>query len=355
RAEALFRQLAARFSEHRMGHQARWRAAWVRWRRGHHAEAEASFAEGAKAPGANSYAAANLFWAARAAERNGGEARVRAYLEAAAQQHPLTFYGQQARARLGLSHYRMPHAPVDLDNVPLPATPATRHEELAALGFDLDALAEAEYVHDTLPAGHEHNEQVEIHRFLARTHHRLGNIRASVGNAEGVTWYLAHRRQPVDRELWMLSYPRAYWDMISDTARRFGVDPRLVLALIREESRFDAQAVSPAGAVGLMQLMPFTARRMAAQLGLPPGWSSTDPRANVLMGTAYLAGVIRDWNGDVALALANYNAGPDAVRRWVGGGIGDRDLFLETIPYLETRFYVQKVLESYGIYRALWP
>jgi soluble lytic murein transglycosylase len=133
----------------------------------------------------------------------------------------------------------------------------------------------------------------------------------------------------------------------------------LVLAVIRQESAFDPRAVSRAGALGLMQLMPATARKMASGLGL--GYASDrltdDPDYNVQVGSAYLTQMLDDFGGSYALALAAYNAGPARVRTWMRDNGDPRspqvDLidWIEMIPFDETRNYVQRVIEALNVYR----
>lgn len=140
-----------------------------------------------------------------------------------------------------------------------------------------------------------------------------------------------------------------------------GVDPAVVLALIRQESSFDRGAISPAGARGLMQLMPGTADKMAQQIGdAPPTGRSllTDPARNMQLGSAYFAQLLNQFGGSLPLAVAAYNAGPQKVSEWLttygdprSGAIAMVD-WIELIPYGETRNYVERVLESVVIYRA---
>jgi soluble lytic murein transglycosylase-like protein/cytoskeletal protein CcmA (bactofilin family) len=139
------------------------------------------------------------------------------------------------------------------------------------------------------------------------------------------------------------------------------LDPALVLALIRQESSFDPAAVSPSGARGLMQLMPATAQAVARQNGEPLALPALteDPRLNVRLGTAYLAGLVTQFGGALPLAFAGYNAGPSRVQEWlaVNGDPRARDDaamidWIELIPFNETRNYVQRVLENAVVYRA---
>ena len=144
------------------------------------------------------------------------------------------------------------------------------------------------------------------------------------------------------------------------------VEPALVLALIRQESSFDVQAMSPVGARGLMQLMPATAAATARRLGLPPDIPAltSDPAYNMRLGTAYLQGLLTQFGQALPLAIAGYNAGPSRVLDWLigtGAAPGDptgpgngTDMidWIELIPFNETRNYVQRVIENTVIYRA---
>lgn len=136
-------------------------------------------------------------------------------------------------------------------------------------------------------------------------------------------------------------------------------DPALVLGLIRQESGFDIDAVSRAGAKGLMQLMPGTAKLVADRLSLPysPDALTRDARYNTALGRSYLSGLVDDFQGSLVMALAGYNAGPSRVRRWVAEQGDPRESFekaldwVELIPFYETRNYVQRVLENATVYR----
>ena len=136
-------------------------------------------------------------------------------------------------------------------------------------------------------------------------------------------------------------------------------NPALVHAVIRQESAFDAAAMSGAGARGLMQLMPATAKGLARQLNVSHSRQrlTTDPAHNLTLGSTYLAQLIDAFDGSIVLALASYNAGPGRVRRWLAengdprdGSIHDAVDWVESIPYSETRNYVQRVLENLPIY-----
>ena len=154
-----------------------------------------------------------------------------------------------------------------------------------------------------------------------------------------------------------IAYPLAYRDLIERHGKAYEVPPDLMQALMREESSLDPHVVSWAGAVGLTQLMPSTARAVAKGLKLqePSVASLRDPDLNVRLGTAYLGQLLKRWKGNPALAAASYNAGPGAVSRWLGDrGHLEMDEFVEEIPIEETRNYVKRVLDSFTTYRLAW-
>lgn len=149
-----------------------------------------------------------------------------------------------------------------------------------------------------------------------------------------------------------LRFPLAWSRHVRRAAARTGLDPALIWSVIRQESAFNAQAVSAAGARGLMQLRPSTAamvwRRMAGRRGRPDLF---DPRTNIMIGSRYLAAMVRRFDGNLALAVAAFNAGPARVARWLRRRPWERgDLWVAAIPFRETRRYVQQVLTYAAVY-----
>jgi soluble lytic murein transglycosylase len=155
-----------------------------------------------------------------------------------------------------------------------------------------------------------------------------------------------------------LLHPLAYVNEFSNASSRAGVDMLLLLSIAKSESSFEPQAISPKGAAGLMQLMPKTARSISRKAGLKrlKKKELLSPDNNVLLGAYELSRMIERFDGNFTLAIAAYNAGPDVVGGWVGAGSnGDPDMFVETIPYRETRRYVKDVIASYAAYSELYP
>jgi len=159
------------------------------------------------------------------------------------------------------------------------------------------------------------------------------------------------------RDLHHLAYPAAYHRLVRAAGDEFGVSPLLLLAIMRQESAFRVRARSWASAHGLMQIIPPTAERIANALEVEPFSPSmlNIPDINVRFGGWYIAQLLAKYDGHVALALANYNAGPRAATKWVdaaGGGV--TDAFVEEIPYRETRHYVKRVLGNLWAYAVLY-
>ncbi len=149
-----------------------------------------------------------------------------------------------------------------------------------------------------------------------------------------------------------LLYPYVYGDTVLKASKKLSINPYLILAVMREESRFDLLARSPAGALGLMQLMPETAKKEGKKIGIILKNDSDifEPEKNILIGSFYLKKLIEEF-GNTVIAIAAYNAGEKAVSSWLkNNSYNDIDEFLEDIPYAETKEYVRRVLASYFEY-----
>jgi soluble lytic murein transglycosylase-like protein len=176
--------------------------------------------------------------------------------------------------------------------------------------------------------------------------------------ARRLAWRIPmEHRERIPLQVQAVMYPPFYSSIISKYAERFNVDPLFVSAVMRQESIFDANIVSPAGAIGLMQVMPATGRTIAAELRetYTPD-SLYNPDLNVRYGTYYLRKRLNQFNGDLVLTLCAYNAGSHNAIRWRDRSRNrktDFDLFNEDIGFLETRGYVKKVLGNYWTYQRL--
>ncbi|MBI2158202.1 MAG: transglycosylase SLT domain-containing protein [Candidatus Rokubacteria bacterium] len=342
-AEA-YRALAARWPEREIAAAGLWRLGWLAWLAGDVRGAGESWTR-LTGPTGGPYRAPGLYWAARARERSGGNA-ARLYQQVLAEA-PRTYYGVLAAARLGNGPTRGTKAALALP--PEPGT-ALAHDPgwarvdlLRRIGLVEHAWQELEDVVQRA-AG----DPVKLYGFSgayvqeARYHLALRILRKHFA-APAATGDPA-----LPRAFWEMLYPFGWRGAVEEAARQTGLDPLLVAAVVREESSYHPRAVSPAGARGLMQLMPGTAKPM------PPGGDLDDPALNLRIGARFLAGLLRDF-GDPRLALAAYNAGPKRLRQWWSVRRSDDvEAFVEQIPYDETRHYVKRVMLSWDEYRRIW-
>ena len=185
-------------------------------------------------------------------------------------------------------------------------------------------------------------------------------------NLRGINqiWYLEDRDSPQDKqewqqlrqtpEYWQALYPFPFESTILKWSKQRQLNPLLVTSLIRQESRFEPAIESSAGALGLMQVIPPTAKTAAKNIGLS-SYSMTNPEDNVNIGTYYLDFTHKKYGNNSMLAVASYNAGPNAVAKWIARyGLQDADEFVEKIPYRETKGYVESVFENYWNYMLVY-
>ena len=185
-------------------------------------------------------------------------------------------------------------------------------------------------------------------------------------NLRGINqiWNLKARKHPQDQEewqtlrqtsqYWQALFPLPFGNSIVQWSQQRQINPMLVAGLIRQESRFEPEIRSSAGALGLMQVMPGTGQWIA-QKTKQPNYSLTNPEDNINFGTFYLDYTHRRYNDNSMLAVASYNAGPNNVAKWVSKyGLSDPDFFVEQIPFRETRGYVESVFENYWNYLLIY-
>lgn len=161
----------------------------------------------------------------------------------------------------------------------------------------------------------------------------------------------------LESEIWTFAFPAGFRDHVTHNADKNYLNPFLIHAIIKEESAYRPDAISKAGAIGLMQLMPSTGKQISIEAGFND--YTTDflyrSEVNISLGSSYLKKLVDNSKGKIPLAIASYNAGPNAVSTWVERyGTEEMDVFIERIPYPETRNYVKKVLRSYEIYERLY-
>ncbi|MDH3522763.1 MAG: lytic transglycosylase domain-containing protein [Acidobacteriota bacterium] len=290
-----------------------------------------------------------LYWSAVAHERLGNHDRGRDLLAAVTDSDSVDFYARHAARRLGRTARR---APARSPTEAWPDDPAlARAALLSELGLDRPAARELDLLRGRAD---ERAADGLAALILARMGERRDSIQA-IWRAFRVLGKPGQTRVP--ENVRHLYYPLDYPDIVQRWAERRELPPFLVYGIIRQESAFDAGALSRAGARGLMQLMPATGRELAAKLRLPYSLDRlVDPEYSVQLGTRYFAEVLAMFDGDVELALAGYNGGPYRLKRWwrEAGPDAEVDRFLEGLALTETTSYVKRILIFEDSYRQLY-
>ncbi|HKP94680.1 MAG TPA: transglycosylase SLT domain-containing protein, partial [Fibrobacteria bacterium] len=376
--EFYFRQLAD-FSANKRGDWANFRIGLCQYKAGNAGAAYQAFKAIRDQVNSNAYPA-GLFWEARAQDSLGDSSGARATLTLLSAKYPLNFYGHMARQTLQ-ARKAWPDS-LDPWRRFAPSTPegikAWMKSEMSGFREKLDTEYESDYLSigkllqfrlDTLatltlrtvPA------KVKNNPWFLYTTARMFKNRQLWRESYKLGLQLSYRIAPdkwgeAPKEVLRLIFPRPYEGLVQKYAAKRGLDPAFVYALMRQESGFDRDIKSGAGAVGLMQLMPATGKTVAKKEKWPrfDPYSLTEAEVNISLGTAYLRDLHKDYQGNHYWVLANYNAGPEPTKRWQNQAVGaagrERPLeaTIEDISYWETRDYVKKVMGNYWTYRILW-
>jgi soluble lytic murein transglycosylase len=193
---------------------------------------------------------------------------------------------------------------------------------------------------------------------IAYALNRKGDLRPAITQMRrAYPQFMAHGGEALPPSILQVIFPIDHWTLITKYATARKLDPYLLTALIAQESTFQEDVRSVANAYGLMQIVPATGRRYASSLGIRPFRTTrlTEAETNVRIGTAYFADLLQQF-GNVAPALAAYNAGEHRVARWLAERPGiDQDEFIDDIPFPETQNYVKRIIGTAEDYRNLYP
>ena len=364
-AIAYYREIHQRFPNGTKAAYAHWKCAWLIYRQNRRDEAKKYFEEQIEFyPGTNEVSNA-MYWRGRMAEDDHQNGLARAYYQKLSERYRNYYYGVLARRRL----ITLPAAPAvvvaSLQHVPSAAAldPASQitdppdddlHYNRAKL---LENAGMTDLAVHELQAGSVNGpcwEMLEI----ARIYSSGGEYyRALQALKRAISGYFAMNVNELPMEYWQGLFPRPYWEALRSYSEENGLDPYLVASLIRQESEFNPDAISRANAYGLMQLLPKTGRGEARKTGL--SHYNTDsllnPTINIELGTRYFKQMIDEFGGQVEYALAAYNAGADRVADWrASGNFRDVDEFVESIPFTETREYVQAIVRNTEVYKKVY-
>ena len=320
-----------------------------------------------------------LFWWGKLAEKLNKTDAAAGIYNYLAERFDHTYPAYRAREKLSLLGYEAPKEKLNLEGEPgindeddfedflaektIPQDcqeNMDKYKLLVEIGIPEYAEQELSKILEAGGLSSQESAQITMGKIL----HRAGEFRTPIRISEGKVKnaVMAGNPDEVPPAFWELAYPKGFWTAVLKFSSENQVDPYLTLAVIREESRFNPKALSRSRAHGLMQIIPSTGKLIARDLGISPfnRKHMFNIETNIMMGTYYLKEMIDSFQGNIFLALAGYNGGSGRVKKWVNNWYNgdmknlDIDEFIEYIPLLETRNYVQKVMGSYYEYKRLY-
>lgn len=357
KALALYREVNSSFPKSGLADNALWNEGWMLYLSGDYTKAVSTFAELIERYPSSPLADAALYWSARAADKDGKKEKADGLYRRVISSFPLSYYAFLAVNRVGAPSPAdgegVAEAPTETE--PALSTEATYHldkvTELADLGLNKDAAAELLLAEKLCK---DKEARLEIAKLASAAGYYFG--------AQRIVYSSFYRDLATDphksrSEIWRLAFPLGYPSDVLINAEKNALNPSLILAIIKEESTYRPDIVSSAGAIGLMQIMPATGKKLSREVDMADFKAAFlfKEDINIALGSRYLRHLVNATGGRLPLAVASYNAGPNKVSEWIERyGTDDLEEFVEKIPYTETRNYVKKVMRSYGIYEELY-
>jgi soluble lytic murein transglycosylase len=357
--------LAAHFPASANAATAHWRAGWLNYRQSLYADAARLFDEQIRLYPASKEAVSALYWRGRLYETEDHKPElaaanyrtiVRAY------QH--FFYAQMARQRLAalgdaqlgtqpapqpqLDSFQAPPVPTLDENFPIDSPHLAKARLLANAGLN-DYIAQ-EIAADPDSSSWSALAEAQIYASYGETFRAMRALKRALPYAATASI------KSIPLAYWRILFPEPWWNTIKAESAKNNLDPYLVASLIRQESEFNPSAISPANAYGLMQLLPSVGKTLAREEGMShfETFHLLDPATNIRLGTRYLRQTLDKFGGVTEYALAAYNAGDNRVTDWKAAGpYQGIDEFVESIPFTETREYVEAILRNRETYRAI--
>jgi soluble lytic murein transglycosylase len=372
-AARAYQRLSELFPQSESAREDGWRLTWCQYLLHDSKAAEAMKAYLRRFPD-SSHTPAGFYWLGRMEEEQGAPSEARELYGLLGERFAHSYYTVQV-ARSAALHRGQGSAPGTTGSAPdslaamlaqvvaPPANPpglgclASTPGDTARTALILGALSlkdlEEEYLKRAIAAGSAPDELRLLHARLLAAQKSTSEAMFDAIKIEPAYPQLDFSKLP--KELWNLIYPQAFWTLIQRQARARGLDPYLVMGLVRQESGFNPKALSVADARGLMQILPETAAPSRRASSLRAARRRLfDPAYNVRTGCAYLQGLMKMFDNRPELALAAYHAGDFRVRDWLSKAtFPDSVTFLESIPIQATRIYVEAVLRDAEVYRQL--
>ena len=361
RAVEYYSELATRFPRYKSAAAAHWRAGWLSYRQGQFVQAEQMFDAQIRLYPQDTESAAALYWRGRLLETQDHKpALAAADYRTVVGRYQHYFYAQMARARLkalGLPElvsrreagpYAPPPLPHLVDTFPADSPHIAKARLIANAGLN-------EYVGQEIAADPDSGSwsalaEAQIYASFGET------FRAMRALKRALPYYTSAPIGAIPLAYWRILFPEPWWNTIKEESAKNGLDPYLVASLIRQESEFNPSAISYANAWGLMQIEPNVGRKLAREEGIGhfQTFQLLNPEINIRLGCKYLKQMLDRFGGVQEYALAAYNAGDSRVVDWQAAGpYSGMDEFVESIPFTQTREYVQAILRNEEIYRSI--
>jgi soluble lytic murein transglycosylase len=360
-AASYYSYLAVHFPSHKNAAAAHWRAGWLNYRQGLYSDAARMFDEQIKLfPNATETAAA-LYWRGRLYEtQENNRALAASNYRTVSRVYQHFFYAQMARQRLQIlgepllvsqtqaETIQAPPIPHLADTFPVDSPHIAKARLVANAGLN-DYIAQ-EIAADPDSDSWSALAEAQLYASFGESHRAMRALKRALPYA------MSAPINSIPLAYWRILFPQAWWDTIKEESAKNGLDPYLVASLIRQESEFNPSVISYANAYGLMQLLPSVGKSMAREEGMShfETFQLLDPLTNIKLGTRYLRKMLDKFDGVQEYALAAYNAGDERVVDWQAAGpYHGMDEFVESIPFTQTRDYVQGILRNEDIYRSI--
>ena len=353
--------LAAHFPNGKNAAAAHWRAGWLSYRQGLYPDAARMFDEQIRLYPTATESAAALYWRGRLFEQQDHQpAQAAANYRTVVSRYQHYFYAQMARQRLSalgqpltvsqteIEGFKAPPIPHLTDTFPADSPHIAKARLIANAGLN-------DYIGQELAADPDSESwgalaEAQIYASFGETYRAMKALKRALPYATSAPI------NSIPLAYWRILFPEAWWDTIKTESAKNGLDPYLVASLIRQESEFNPSVISYANAYGLMQIEPSAGKSLARQEGLTnfQTYQLLNPEINIRLGTRYLKQLIDRFGGVQEYALGAYNAGESRIVDWQSAGpYHGIDEFVESIPFTQTRDYVQAILRNEEIYRGI--
>jgi len=315
------------------------------------------------------YVPASLYWSARTFLAKNDTLSAKKIIDSINARYSLNYYGFRARQLFGDTNVSLIRISDSVWHSRIDKISKNEKSNISAsadildnllLGIFLGTLGlrdEAELLFEPIENRSVKNYPIVVS--LARFYAKTGSVYHSYRLARRIFWAMPYeQRYEFSPQYAKLMYPDAFAKEVEASAQKFDVKPQLIWAVMRQESTFSPQIMSPVGAIGLMQIMPYTGKEIADDLKKDSFETNylLNPELNIEFGTYYLSKLLKLTDGDFVQTLAGYNGGLHNVKKWLKNNAdiaADEPFFVECLGFAETRGYVKKVLENYWVYKLM--